>query len=154
MNGNHQSLSFGLLRFQKLLWPEGFALESDYLQGRTSDNTGHGYVPSLLLRVEEPMKQQGMPMYLHVHSVGEVHGWCKNFWTSLPCWWLHYGRAPSLHVGLRTPHEPGWRWVLNHRMLEMLDANLFYKLHSNQQNIIFRNIIENGSVSKNARGIT
>ena len=119
MSGDHKSLSSGPVEVSKPLWLEGLTLKSNYFQGRTSDNISRGCrrVLSPWLQLEEPMKRRETPIHLHVHSVGVVHGWCKSFWTSLRCWWLHCDRASRLHVRLHTPREPDWWWVLNHRML-------------------------------------
>jgi len=91
--------------------------------------------------LEEPIKRRGTTIYLHVHSVGEVHGWYRNFWTSKPYWWLHCDRVSSLLVDfvffVNLIDDEFWITIC----FGMLDTNLLCKLHSDQQSIIFRNII-------------
>jgi len=86
--GISNSWVLDLLKSRELLYLEGLLLEFCYLQGWISNSTSHdcGRVFSLLLRLEELTKRQGMLVHLHVYDVTDVHGWYRSFWTS-QSWW-------------------------------------------------------------------
>jgi len=101
------------------------------------------------------MKQRGTLVRLHAHFADVIHGQYRSFQTSLPWQRSRCGRAPSIHVGLRTLREPGWRWTLKITVcFEIFDSNLFSKLHPDQESIVFWTLLEHDSVIENARGIT
>ena len=87
------------------------------LQGWILSSTSHkfGRVLSLFLQLEKSKKWEETSMHLCIHSVGAVHGWCKSFWTSQPCWWSCYGKVLNFHVELCTilgPNRGGFLWIL------------------------------------------
>ena len=95
-----------------------------------------------------------MPAHLHVHSVVEIYGRCWCFETSLPCWWLHFGKVLSLHVRLRTLLGLNWwrvmAWSYESRCLTLISLTSYIPIN---RALYSATLLEHDSVNENAQEI-
>jgi len=95
-----------------------------------------------------------MPAHLHVHSVVEIYGRCWSFKTSLPCWWLHFGKVLSLHVRSYSPRLDWWwvmAWSYASRCLTPISLTSYIPIN---RALYSATLLEHGSVNENAQEIT